>query len=96
MSETDLEAKSERLNARITPSAKVLLERASRLEGRSVTDFVVGKAMEAAVRTIADHERIVLEEQERERFFAALLDPPKPSAAAREGVRRYRRMFLER
>lgn len=83
------EAKSERLNARITPSAKALLERASSLEGRSVTDFVIEKAMEAAVRSIADYDRIVLTEQERSRFFAALLAPPKPSEHARRAGKRY-------
>ncbi len=87
------EAKSERLNARITPSAKALLERASSLEGRSVTDFVVAKAMEAAVRSIADYDRIVLTEQERDRFFAALLAPPKPSKHARKAAKRSRGMF---
>ncbi len=87
------EAKSERLNARITPSAKALLERASSLEGRSVTDFVVAKAMEAAVRSIADYDRIVLTEQERDRFFAALLAPPGPSEHARMAAKRYRNTF---
>jgi uncharacterized protein (DUF1778 family) len=91
--QTGAEAKSERLNARITPSAKALLEQASHLEGRSVTDFVVAKATEAAIRTIAEHERIVLEAQERERFFAALLEPPRPTEAAREAVKRYREVF---
>lgn len=87
------EAKTERLNARITPSAKALLERASSLEGRSVTDFVVAKAMEAAIRSIADFDRVVLTEQERDRFFAALLAPSKPSAHARRAAKRYREMF---
>lgn len=87
------EAKSERLNARITPSAKALLERASSLEGRSITDFVVAKAMEAAVRSIADYDRILLTEQERDRFFAALLAPPKPSERARKAAKRSREMF---
>jgi uncharacterized protein (DUF1778 family) len=87
------EAKSERLNARITPSAKAVLERAASLEGRSITDFVVAKAMEAAVRSIVDHERVVLTEREREAFFAALLAPPKPSDRARRAVARYRETF---
>ena len=87
------EPESERLNARITPSAKALREHASSLEGRSVTDFVVAKAMEAALRSIADFDRVVLTEQERDRFFAALLAPPKPSAHARRAAKRYREMF---
>jgi uncharacterized protein (DUF1778 family) len=58
-----------------------------------VTDLVVAKATEAAIRTITEHERIVLEAEERERLFAALLEPPRPTEAAREGMRRYRDVF---
>jgi len=70
-----------------------MLERASSLEGRSVTDFVVAKAVEAAVRSIADHERIVLSEQERSAFFAALLSSHKPSTRARNAAKRYKELF---
>jgi len=86
-------AKTERLNARVTPQTKAVLERASTLEGRSVTDFVVAKAVEAAVRSIADHELIVLNEQERGAFFTALLSSHKPSTRARNAAKRYKETF---
>lgn len=87
-------AKTERLNARITPAAKSTLERASNLEGRSMTDFIVEKALEAAIKTIAEHEHVVLGEQERIAFFQALLTPPTPSQEAKEAAKRYKQAFL--
>jgi len=86
-------AKSERLNIRVAPGVKATLEKAAILEGCSLSDFVTMKAVEAARQSITDHERIVLAEHERTMFFAALLNPPTPSAKARAAARRYREMF---
>ena len=52
--------KRERLEARITPVQKRLIERAARLRGTSVTDFVVLSAQEAASETIKDFEMLTL------------------------------------
>jgi len=84
------DTKSERVVARATPTIKSLLERASVLEGRSLSDFLVQKGMEAAVRTIAEYETIVLTEHEREAFFNALLNPTEPSQKAMDAAKRYR------
>lgn len=46
------EPRRERLEARISPEQKALLERAAALEGRSLTDFVVASAQAAAHETI--------------------------------------------
>jgi len=40
------------LEAPITPDLQVLLKRAAEVEGRSVTDFVVTAAQEAAERRV--------------------------------------------
>jgi uncharacterized protein (DUF1778 family) len=45
--------KTARLEARITPDLQALLKRAAELEGRSVTDFVITAAQEAARRASA-------------------------------------------
>lgn len=50
----------ERLDARISPEQKDLLERAAALEGRSLTDFVVSSAQAAKYETIRRYEVIEL------------------------------------
>ena len=43
-----------RLEARIAPEALAVVKRAAELEGRSVSDFVVSAAQEAARKTIEE------------------------------------------
>ncbi len=82
--------KAERLEARITPAQKELLQHAAELEGRSVTDFVVSSAQEKAKRVIHEHEIFLLSARDREVFVNALLSPPAPNEKLRRAVRRYK------
>ncbi len=82
--------KQQRLEARITRAQKRLIERAARLRGTSVTDFVVASAQEAAAAEIKDSESLTLRDKARDVFIAALLNPPGPTSAAQAAARRYR------
>ena len=81
--------KEERLEARVTPTQKRLIERAAALRGTSVTEFVVASAQEAATSTIRDSEVLVLRDEAREVFINAILNPPAPNKAARTAAKRY-------
>lgn len=82
--------KQERLEARITRHQKRLIERAAFLRGTSVTDFVVASAHQAAQATIKDFELLRLDNDARQAFVDALLNPPVPNAAAQAAARRYK------
>jgi len=69
----------ERLGFRVDRQTKALIVRAARLERRKVTEFCMAVLKEAARRTIAEHETIVLSERDRAAFFNALINPPEPS-----------------
>jgi len=71
--------RAERLGFRLDRETKTLIERAAHLERRKLTDFCVSALAGAARRTIADHETLTLSERDRQAFFEALIDPPKPS-----------------
>jgi uncharacterized protein (DUF1778 family) len=83
--------KQERLEARIAPEQKRLIERAAQLRGTTVTDFVVLSAQREAARTIKDFEVLSLAQEAREVFVAAVLNPPSPNEALRAAARRYRK-----
>jgi uncharacterized protein (DUF1778 family) len=83
--------KEERLEARITPAQKRLIERAAALRGTSVTEFVVASAQEAATNTLKDFDILQLRDQAREVFIKAVVNPPAPNDAARAAAVRYRR-----
>ena len=82
--------KEERLEARITPGQKRLIERAAELRGTTVTEFVVASAQQAARDTIRDFEVLTLRDEARKVFVDALLNPPRPNAAARAAAQRYK------
>lgn len=77
------EAKTERVQMRVDPAAKRLLERAAALANTTVSAFVVSNALEAADRLIRDRERLVVSEQDWNLFFDALVNPPEPNAVLR-------------
>jgi uncharacterized protein (DUF1778 family) len=71
--------RGERLGFRIDEQTKTLIERAARLERRKLTDFCMTALTDAARRTIAEHETLLLSDRDRAVFFDALVSPPAPS-----------------
>jgi uncharacterized protein (DUF1778 family) len=87
--------KTARLEARITSYLQALLKRAAELEGRSVTDFVITAAQEAAERRIEQAQVIRLSLEDQRAFVEDILDPPEPTPALRRAFRRHREMIKE-
>jgi uncharacterized protein (DUF1778 family) len=71
----DTANKNGRLEARITPDIHALIKRAADLQGRTVSDFVVSTARDAAIRTIEQTEMIHLSQEDQIRFAEALINP---------------------
>ncbi len=88
-------ARTARIEARITPDALAMVKRAAEIEGRSLSDFVVGAARDAAARTIAETEILRLSVAGQRAFAEAILDPPAPSEGLREAFERHRRLIRE-
>jgi uncharacterized protein (DUF1778 family) len=84
-------ARTARLEARVTKTQKALFQRAAALSGRSVTDFVVGSAQDAANRAIREREIMTVAGNDRERLVEALLNPPEPGQRLRKAARHYRK-----
>jgi uncharacterized protein (DUF1778 family) len=84
-----------RIQARLTPDALAIIRRAAEIQGRSVSDFVVAAAQEAAERTIEKTEIIRLSVEGQRAFAEAILNPPKPSAGLRKAAKAHRRLIRE-
>lgn len=69
-----IERKTERLELRVAPSVRRLIEQASALSGLAAGDL----AFEGARRVLEDHERMRLSGADRELFLEAVARPPKP------------------
>ncbi len=85
--------KSARLEARITPDLQALLKRAAELEGRSLSDFVVTAAREAAEQRVEQAQVMRLSLEDQRAFVEAILAPPEPSGALRRAFRRHRALI---
>ena len=87
------EKKTARLEARLPVAIHALLKEAAELQGRSLTDFVVASAREAAEKAIACHNEIDLSLSEQKRFAEALLNPPAVVPALRKAMKHRKRLL---
>ena len=87
--------RSARIEARIAPDALVVLKRAAELQGRSVSDFVVAAAWEAANRTIEETQIIRLSIEDQRTFAQSILNPPAPAPALLRAADAHRRLIRD-
>lgn len=74
---TKSQRKSERLAVRVSPEQRSLLVEASRAQEKTVTEFVLSAATEAAEGILADRRRFVLDEPDWAAFVEALDRAPR-------------------
>jgi len=84
-----------RIEARIAPEALAIVKRAAEIQGRSVSDFVVAAAQEAANRTVEQTQIIRLSVEDQRAFAQAIINPPEPTPALRRAFRRHRELIKE-
>jgi len=89
------EQRSARIEARIGPDALAVVKRAAAMQGRSVSDFVVAAAQEAAQKTIEEAHIIRLSIEDQQRFVDLLLNPPPLSPALRRARKAHSRLIRQ-
>ncbi|MCC6540403.1 MAG: DUF1778 domain-containing protein [Bryobacterales bacterium] len=82
-----MKGRTARLEARLPVDVHAMLKRAAEIQGRSLTDFVVTAAADAAKRAIEDAEVIRLSIEAQRQIAEALMNPPEPSEGFRRAVR---------
>jgi uncharacterized protein (DUF1778 family) len=85
----DREYKTERMELRLAPSAKQVIQRAMSVTGLNAGDL----AYEGARRVLDEHERMVLTGADREAFLDAVMNPPEPAEKLVAALRRHRELF---
>jgi uncharacterized protein (DUF1778 family) len=83
-------SRSARLEMRLTPGDKELLEQAAALSGQGLTSFAVSSALEKARATLAASSVLTLSRRDMKRFAELLEADEEPAPALRAAVRRYR------
>ena len=70
-----------------------IVKRAAEIQGRSVSDFVVAAAQEAASRAIEASQIVRLSVEDQQAFANAVLDPAPPSPALQRAAESHRRLI---
>lgn len=82
-------AKSERVEARLTPDERERIHRAADFEGQSVSSFMVAAAVEKADEVISEHTVTRVPADYFDQLLQAL-DDPGPAPQLRRAARRAR------
>ena len=80
-------AKTARLDARLPQTVLDLIKTAADLQGRSLSEFVIGSAREAAERTLQEQARMELSLDDQIRFAKAMVGLQKVVPAMRRAAR---------
>jgi uncharacterized protein (DUF1778 family) len=83
------EYKTQRLELRLAPSAKKVIQQAMSITGLAAGDL----AYEGARRLLDEHQRMILAGADRDAFLAAVGRNPEPSPHLVEALRRHRHLF---
>jgi len=89
------QTRSTRLEARISPDTLATVKRAAEIQGRSVSDFVVAAARDAAQRAIEDNQIIRLSLEDQQALATMLLRPATPAPALRRARNAHRRLIAK-
>jgi len=96
MATANTSRRSARLETRITPELKELIERAAAYTGRSVSDFVIAQVEVAAKQVIDEHERLHLDQVQSRALVDALLAAKKPNKHLKRAMDEYRQQVDSR
>jgi len=81
---TPAKLKDERIDLRVSRSAKTLLQRAAAARQKSVTEFVLESGLAAAAEALADRRHFAVDSAQWNAFVAMLDGPPTPKPRLRK------------
>jgi uncharacterized protein (DUF1778 family) len=80
--------KETRISVRISPSEKAIIARAAEMQHATLTEFVVGNALQVARQLVAEERQIEMTPDQFKRFCRALDAPPAQNLQAMQKLLR--------
>ena len=90
-----IQSKNSRIDLRVTPEQKQLLEKAASLKGISLSAYTLSHLLEIAQKDIDNHEKLVLSNQDRDLFLSVIENPPQLSGKLKTAIKKYRQKYEE-
>ncbi len=87
--------KDARLDVRLSCEHKDTIDRAARVLGLHLSDFIVSRALAAAANILEEQNRVALSHRDWEQFLTIIGSETEPTSAARQAAERYNEAFGE-
>lgn len=81
--------KKERLDIRLPKNQKDLFEHVASIQGRSLTDFIIKAALDAATQEVERNQFITLSMENHRKFVEAIDNPREPSENIKTRYKKY-------
>ena len=75
--------KDSRVDFRVSDVQKSLLERAAEIKHLSLSSYILSSSIKQAELDIAENEKLILSNRDRDLVMSALENPPEPNEALR-------------
>lgn len=82
-----------RIEARVTPETKALIQQAADIESSTLADFLSKSAQAAAQEVISNHNVLKLSAEDSRAFAEAILNPKEPNQKLKDAAIRYKQEF---
>ncbi len=79
-----------RIEARVTPETKALIQRAADIEGTTLDNFLSKSAQAAAQAVIFNHSVLKLSAEDSKAFAEAILNPKEPNQKLKDAAAWYK------
>ncbi len=84
-----------RVTARISVSVQEILQRAAELSGATLNQFMVQAALKEAKKIMEDERVIVLSENDADKVFSLIENPPAPNDGLKAALKKHKEFFSE-
>lgn len=84
-----------RVTARIPVSVRETIQRAAELSGATLNQFMVQAALKEAKEVIDSERVIVLSENDADKVFSLIENPPEPNERLKAAIKRHKEFFSE-
>jgi uncharacterized protein (DUF1778 family) len=82
-----------RIEARVTPETKALIQQAADIESSTLADYLSKSAQTAAQQTISNHNVLKLSAADSRAFAEAILNPPAPTGVLKAAMKRHQQVI---
>jgi uncharacterized protein (DUF1778 family) len=76
-----IKTKSTRIEIRINPEIKSIIEKAARIKGKTLSAYIIGNSLSNAQKDIEKLEMLSLDKKDRDMFYNLIVNPPVPNKA---------------